>query len=1710
MQLTNSRLLLSISFLLALTLFSAISAIAQQDQTPKRGFQAGGSYALSDIETINTGSGNLILSIPLASLPAGRGTAPGSSLRLLYNSKMFDSRVARYSQGLPEGGGGGCISPSGLPVPCDEVRFKSWKEPRFVNADWRAIGAALTPQGTTYNYTMNMLQGSQEGGWRYGLDYQLQFFKREDEYVSPSMPNCPSDEATYIFKLKMAFPDGAVREFHPTGYLQSSTLNDGYYRINYDGWYNSCGSGYYAVTGGMTYYSTDGSHLRLVIAHDGDTNPYNNGWTLYMPDGSRATGGNAPQRIYDRNNNYIEIQTVTLGNGHSARKVVDQVGRYFLIEYAAANEDHVVTWGANGEEIRWRITWKNIWVHKSYIATVDHPLPQGETNTREVKEQFTVVDQIILPAQSGSLTYAFNYHGSPTEPVWGSYTNGWGEMTSATLPSGAQSAYQYTHEQGTAFYADILRNGPTRKDLTYQKEYDNDTSVATETWLYALAANGGTITNPDGGILQELSAPSGHVYKSVGPDGTKIERIWAGNYPYASYADNLYVKTEFTSIKNAAGNWDQTAIKDFNYDKNGNVTAVREYDWVSYATVPRNGSDQPTGIPGGAALKRVTTNTYYNPTPDASDGSTDDPDVYHKSTSPQIKNAIASSEVTNGSQVLSRSESFYDNPSTTGNLTQQKSWDSTKGSYSNPLGANSISVATQYNQYGGPILTTDARGYQTQFVYGSVAGVSDLYPTQIKTAYQTAVQRTETREYDFNTSLPTRVTDADNNVSTATTYDAFGRPTLVRAAENKPEETRTATEYSDVNRRVIVRADLNTVGDGKLVTIQHYDRLGRVRLTRQLEDSATQSATDESMGIKTQTRYMFSGANSYQLVSNPFRAANVGAAGSEATMGWIRSKTDNGSRLVETQTFSGNTLPSPWGANSNSTGAVTTTYDAHFTTVTDQAGKVRRSMTDGLGQLARVDEPDDNNNLGTVTSPNQATGFSYDALGNLTTVSQGVQTRTFVYSSLKRLASAINPESGLISYQYDNNGNLLTKTDARNITTTFAYDALNRATSRTYSDSTATVTYTYDAGGVTNSKGRLTSISSSVSATNYTAYDALGRTTAGNQVTDGQTYSMSYSYNRANQTSMTYPSGRVITTEYDPAGRMAGVKDQQSGVFYAGALGTDATNRMQYAAHGAVAVMKLGNGLWEHRDYNSRLQPAFIGLGTSSTDSSTLGLTYNYGTSNNNGNLQTVTYAGGGLSYTQTFGYDQLNRLTTSVESGSSWSQTNKYDRYGNRAIDLGGGNQSLYFNTANNRITNSSYSYDAGNLINDGVHSYGFDGENKIKSVDGVSDVYRYDGDGNRVRKNFATGEKVRMVYSGGQLIAEYDLTSGALTKEYVYGGKGLIATIELANGTRYTTADHLGTPRVITNSITGVVSRHDYMPFGEEIGSGIGGRTTGMGFSVANGLRQKFTSKERDNETGLDYFLARYYASSQGRFSSPDEFGGGPSELFLLGKGSSEKQALPYAEITNPQSLNKYQYTYNNPLRFIDPDGHRIALGNSPKETKKDAERRMLGDMAKNERKYFKVVYDKAKGEYVLATRGNVDRALSRPHTQAFASMVAIIRHPDTIRVTIADQFVSKDGAGGVRRGSTESGGVTLSKNISLSGDIEVYLSEKGAKEPARGMDGKPIPTPKSIVASHEILGHGLDLLVSGTSSETSAIATENVIREGRGLPRRSLDDQ
>ena len=467
--------------------------------------------------------------------------------------------------------------------------------------------------------------------------------------------------------------------------------------------------------------------------------------------------------------------------------------------------------------------------------------------------------------------------------------------------------------------------------------------------------------------------------------------------------------------------------------------------------------------------------------------------------------------------------------------------------------------------------------------------------------------------------------------------------------------------------------------------------------------------------------------------------------------------------------------------------------------------------------------------------------------------------------------------------------------------TSYQYDDLNRVKTRSYGratgvDWTPTVTHTYDVGMDCNFKGRLTQVQNSNSTTNYTCYDAMGRVLGTSQLTCGQTNAMSYDYNLAGgMTSQTYPSGRMITTGYDPAGRVNGISGPQSKIY---------ATTFSYTAHGAVASMNLGNTLWEHTHFNGRLQPDEIGLGTSNGDSSKLKLEYAYnalGIADNNGNVLSQKISldtmGTQTVIQQGYSYDPLNRLWDANESGG-WHQTYTYDRYGNRTTVDNHGAQylptfSLNISESNNRITDAGFTYDAaGNLKQQpdgpGATTYKlctYDAENRLTKLNGGAATYVYDGDGRRVKKIVDASTTTYVYNALGQLVAEYTNTSPT--------GNG---------GTSYLTADHLGSTRVVTDANANLVARHDYLPFGEEIGPPYGGRTQQMGYSVFDSTNQRFTGNERDSESALDYFLARYQASALGRFMTPDPLGGHQED---------------------PQTLNRYAYVRNNPLTLTDPTG-------------------------------------------------------------------------------------------------------------------------------------------------------------------------------------------
>jgi RHS repeat-associated protein len=137
----------------------------------------------------------------------------------------------------------------------------------------------------------------------------------------------------------------------------------------------------------------------------------------------------------------------------------------------------------------------------------------------------------------------------------------------------------------------------------------------------------------------------------------------------------------------------------------------------------------------------------------------------------------------------------------------------------------------------------------------------------------------------------------------------------------------------------------------------------------------------------------------------------------------------------------------------------------------------------------------------------------------------------------------------------------------------------------------------------------------------------------------------------------------------------------------------------------------------------------------------------------------------------------------------------------------------------------------------------------------------------------------------------------SGQINEEYVYFGGARLARLDPSSGSvHYYFSNHLGSADAIADNVGNVQQQVDYYPYG--------------GVAYTNGFdgnRYKFTGKERDSESGLDNFTARYFGSSLGRFMTPDPMGG---------------------DAKDPQSLNRYAYVRNNPLTLTDPTGLNFGL--------------------------------------------------------------------------------------------------------------------------------------------------------------------------------------
>jgi RHS repeat-associated protein len=587
-----------------------------------------------------------------------------------------------------------------------------------------------------------------------------------------------------------------------------------------------------------------------------------------------------------------------------------------------------------------------------------------------------------------------------------------------------------------------------------------------------------------------------------------------------------------------------------------------------------------------------------------------------------------------------------------------------------------------------------------------------------------------------------------------------------------------------------------------------------------------------------------------------------------------------------------------------------------------------------------------------LTSP-MVTLYTYDALGNLTCVEQhgdaatGTgcsaapsndatspwRVRRFSYDSLSRLLTAKNPESGMISYIYDNDGELLQKTSpapnqtnpAVTQTVSYCYDALHRVTGRGYGAQSCplaspVVTYTYDSG--TSARGKLTSMTDQAGTASY-GYDVLGRLVTETRSLTGAggsaiSKNISYTYNLDGSVkTLTYPSGNVVTYVPDSAGRTVSAVDGSSGINYV----TNAT----YGPDSALTGFVSGNsatfaGITNAFSYNKRLQPVDMSVTAPSQTVFSIGYDFHAGTRTDNGNVFGITNYKD-TTRNQTFTYDSLNRLISAQNAGTDcnatvlggnkkfWGNTYGYDAWGNllnktKIIAACAGENLSVTAGPDNRL-GSGYLYDAaGNMTFNATpptQTYTYDEENRITGTAGYT--YTYDGDGNRVRKSngnlAANGRLYWYMTPGG--VAETDL-AGTLTSEYVFFDGERVARRDGATGTGgvfYYFSDHLKTASVITDSAGVIKAESDYYPWGGE-----------LQFVNNDSNDYKFTGKKRDLETGLDYFGARYYSNALGRFVSAD--------------WSATPVPVPYANFGDPQSLNQYGYVRNLPTARFDADGH------------------------------------------------------------------------------------------------------------------------------------------------------------------------------------------
>ena len=513
-------------------------------------------------------------------------------------------------------------------------------------------------------------------------------------------------------------------------------------------------------------------------------------------------------------------------------------------------------------------------------------------------------------------------------------------------------------------------------------------------------------------------------------------------------------------------------------------------------------------------------------------------------------------------------------------------------------------------------------------------------------------------------------------------------------------------------------------------------------------------------------------------------------------------------------------------------GSQTTSFDYNSLRLlwktTDAASRV---TTRAYDELRRLETVTDHASVVQVTN-------TYTDNGLLDKVKDGSNNETnYDYDGFDRLKKKTYPNSKYEELTYDAN-NRVTKVRNRNADEIdFTYDVLGRMTQKA-PDNMPTVDFEYDLAG------RRTKVKTAVVAGNPASgdfdyyYDTAGRLTK-EEYPDNKSVQYEYDAN-GNITKVTYPDSYYIERVFDEINRLTGVK-----------------------LNGATALAL-------DFDYNKLSQRTKLTYEN--------GVETDYGFEND-GDMDSLIQTFTGSSVEFTYAFNNVHELTSQEvdDSAYMWHPASA------GTVTYAAANNMNQYPT----VGGTSFTYDNnGCLTDDGVFDYTYDTENQlIEADDGTTiSTYIYDPMRRQNQKNVG-GTKTRYLYSGFQMIAEYD-GSGNIQKKYVYGSGLDEVLIELDDNDdpKYLHHDRMGSIIATSDDTGAVINKYAYSPFGES------GSLTGTTFG--------YTGQRYDPETGLYYYKNRHYSVELGRFLQPDPTG--------------------YAD-----SLNIYQYGFSDPNTFSDPLG-------------------------------------------------------------------------------------------------------------------------------------------------------------------------------------------